>query len=98
MIGALFAGVLAAAVAQSLGYMPAVGEAELSLDAYREVLTGEEVLSSLGLTFYVAGSSTAISTVLAVLAALALRRASGRVSSVVFQLPITIPHLVAAVA
>ena len=97
VIGVLFAGGLAAAVAQSLGYMPAVGETELSLDAYREVLTGEEFLSSLGLTFYVAGSSTAISTVLAVLAALALRRSSGRISSVVFQLPITIPHLVAAV-
>ena len=97
VIGVLFAGGLAAAVAQSLGYMPAVGETELSLDAYREVLTGEEFLSSLGLTFYVAASSTAISTVLAVLAALALRRSSGRIPSVVFQLPITIPHLVAAV-
>ena len=97
VIGVLFAGGLAAAVAQSLGYMPALGETELSLDAYREVLTGEEFLSSLGLTFYVAASSTAISTVLAVLAALALRRSSGRISSVVFQLPITIPHLVAAV-
>ena len=97
VIGVLFAGGLAAAVAQSLGYMPALGETELSLDAYREVLTGEEFLSSLGLTFYVAASSTAISTVLAVLAALALRRSSGRIPSVVFQLPITIPHLVAAV-
>jgi len=35
--------------------------------------------------------------VLAVLAALALRRSRGRLSAVVFQLPITIPHLVAAV-
>ena len=34
---------------------------------------------------------------LAVLAALALRKSSGRISAVVFQLPITIPHLVAAV-
>jgi len=97
VIGVLFAGGLATAFIQSLGYMPAIGQTELSLDAYREILTGEEFLSSLALTFYVAGASTIISTVLAVLAALALRRSSGRVSSVVFQLPITIPHLVAAV-
>nr|MBA2512503.1 ABC transporter permease subunit [Rubrobacteraceae bacterium] len=49
------------------------------------------------LTLYVSGVSTGVATVLAVVAALALRRSSGRVSAVVFQLPITIPHLVAAV-
>jgi len=97
VIGLLFAGGLFTALAQSFGYMPAIGQTELSLDAYREVLTGEDFLASLALTLYVAGASTGISTVLAVLAALALRRSSGRVSSVVFQLPITIPHLVAAV-
>ena len=97
VIGVLFAGGIFTALVQSLGYMPAIGQTDLSLDAYREILTGDEFLSSLALTFYVAGASTGISTVLAVLAALALRRTGGRVSSVVFQLPITIPHLVAAV-
>lgn len=97
VIGVLFAGGLVTAFIQSLGYMPAIGQTDLSLAAYREVLTDEEFVSSLVLTFYVAGASTGISTVLAVLAALALRRTGGRVSSVVFQLPITIPHLVAAV-
>jgi putative spermidine/putrescine transport system permease protein len=97
VIGVLFAGGLFTALVQSLGYMPAIGQTTLGLDAYREVLTGEDFLDSLALTLYVAGASTGISTVLAVLAALALRRSSGRVSSVVFQLPITIPHLVAAV-
>jgi len=97
VIGVLFAGGLFTAVVQSFGYMPAIGQTDLSLDAYREVLTGEDFLDSLALTVYVAGASTGIATVLAVLAALALRRSSGRVSSVVFQLPITIPHLVAAV-
>ncbi len=97
VIGTLFAGGLFTAVVQSLGYMPAIGQTDLGLDAYREVLTGEDFLDSLALTVYVAGASTGIATVLAVLAALALRRSSGRVSSVVFQLPITIPHLVAAI-
>jgi putative spermidine/putrescine transport system permease protein len=97
VIGVLFAGGLFAAVVQSLGYLPAIGQTEISLDAYREVLTGEDFVDSFLLTTYVAAASTGISTVLAVLAALALRRAGGRLSAIVFQLPITIPHLVAAV-
>lgn len=97
VIGVLFVGGLVAALVQSLGYLPVLGMNEIGLDAYREVLTGEDFLDSLALTVYVAGASTLISTVLAVLAALALRRSSGRVSAILFQLPITIPHLVAAV-
>ena len=97
VIGVLFAGGLGAAFVQSLGYIPAIGMNEWSLDAYRQVLSDEDFLDSLALTLYVSGVSTGLSTVLAVLAALALRRSGGRVSAVVFQLPITIPHLVAAV-
>ncbi|CAN5625623.1 ABC transporter permease subunit [soil metagenome] len=97
VIGVLFSGGIIAALVQSLGYMPAVGQTEISFAAYREVLGDKDFLNSLLLTLYVAGASTGISTVLAVLAALALRSSSGRISAVVFQLPITIPHLVAAV-
>ncbi|MGI9050990.1 MAG: ABC transporter permease [Rubrobacteraceae bacterium] len=97
VIGVLFAGGLFAALIQSLGYFPAIGMTEINLDAYREVLTGEDFLNSLFLTVYVAGASTLSAAVLAVLAAMALRRSSGRLSAVIFQLPITIPHLVAAV-
>jgi putative spermidine/putrescine transport system permease protein len=97
VLGGLFAGGLYAALVQSLGYFPAIGMTEVNLDAYRQVLGSREFLDSLLLTFYVAGVSTVLATVLAVLAALALRHGSGRISSVVFQVPITIPHLVAAV-
>lgn len=97
VIGVLFGGGLVSAVIQSLGYLPAIGHTQISLDAYTEVLTSDDFLDSFLLTVYIAGTSTVISTVLAVLAALALRRGSGRLSTVVFQLPITIPHLVAAV-
>jgi putative spermidine/putrescine transport system permease protein len=97
VIGVLFSGGIIAALVQSLGYMPAVGQTGISLAAYKEVLGDKDFLNSLILTLYVAGASTGISTVLAVLAALALRSSSGRISAVVFQLPITIPHLVAAV-
>ncbi len=97
VIGVLFVGGLFAALLQSLGYFPAIGMTEITLDAYREVLGSEDFLDSLLMTLYVAGASTLISTVLAVLAALALRHSTGRLSAAVFQLPITIPHLVAAV-
>jgi len=97
VLGVLFTGGLYAALVQSLGYLPAIGMTGMSFEAYREVLGREDFLDSLILTVYVAGVSTALATVLAMLAALALRRAPGRVSSVVFQVPITIPHLVAAV-
>jgi len=97
VIGILFAGGLVSAVVQSVGYMPAIGQTRVSLDTYREVLSGGDFLDSFLLTVYIAGVSTAVSTVLAVLAAMTLRRSSGRLSAVVFQLPITIPHLLAAV-
>ena len=97
VVGVLFAGGLSAAVIQSLGYLPAIGMTEPNLDAYREVLGSQGFVDSLLLTVYVAGASTAISTVHAVLAALALRNNAGRLSATVLQLPITIPHLVAAI-
>jgi putative spermidine/putrescine transport system permease protein len=97
VVGGLFVGGLFSAVVQSLGYLPAIGQTELGFDAYREVLTDRGFLDSLVLTVWVAGASTAISTVLAVLLALALRGSTGRLSTAVFQLPITVPHLVAAV-
>ena len=97
VLGVLFTGGLYATLIQSFGYLPAIGMTSMSFDAYREVLGREDFLDALLLTVYVAGVSTALATVLAVLAALALRHGPGRVSSVVFQVPITIPHLVAAV-
>ncbi len=97
VLGVLFIGGLYAALLQSLGYFPAIGMTEVSFEAYREVLGSKDFLDSLLLTVYVAGVSTVLATTLAVLAALALRHSPGRISSVVFQIPITIPHLVAAV-
>ncbi len=97
VIGTLFIGGLYAALVQSLGYFPATGQTEISLDAYREVLASGDFIDSLLLTVYIALASTVISTTLAVLGALALRRSSGTLSAVVFQIPITVPHLVAAV-
>jgi putative spermidine/putrescine transport system permease protein len=97
VLGVLFAGGLAAALVQSFGYLPAIGMTEPNLGAYRRVLGSEDFIDSLLLTVYVAGVSTVVSTVLAVAIALALRRTGGRLAAAIFELPITVPHLVAAV-
>ncbi len=97
VLGTLFVGGLMAALAQSLGYLPAVEMTEVNLDAYRQVLGSRWFLESLALTTYVAAVSTFVSTVLAVLAALALRRAPGRIGALLFQVPLAVPHLMAAV-
>jgi putative spermidine/putrescine transport system permease protein len=57
VIGVLFASGLFAAVVQSLGYMPAIGQTEISFGAYRDVLTDGDFLNSFLLTIYVAGAS-----------------------------------------
>lgn len=95
----LFGGGLAMALAQSLGYFPAIGQTELSLDAYRRVLGDPAFGRSLGLSLWIAVASSLISIVLAVGGALALRRPlrGQKVAAFIFQLPIPIPHLVGAI-
>jgi putative spermidine/putrescine transport system permease protein len=99
VIGGLFLGGLGLALGQSLGYLPLIGRTELSLQAYRHIFTQEAFYRSLWLTCWISLASTALSTGLAIAAALALRQAARgrRWLSFVFQLNIPIPHLVGAV-
>ncbi|MEM6281584.1 MAG: ABC transporter permease subunit [Chloroflexota bacterium] len=96
-IGALFYGVI-----QSLGWNPRIGATTLSLDAYNNILFGEHARTfwrGLALNLWVSIASTAISAVLAIGAALLLRRTfiGKRVSTFLFQLNLPIPHVVAAI-
>lgn len=93
----LFGGGLLDGLLVSLGYFPVIGQTHLSLEAYRSVLYDPTFLDSLLATVYIAGTATLIATALAVAVALILRRGASRLATFVFQLPITIPHLVAAV-
>ncbi|MCA9970989.1 MAG: ABC transporter permease subunit [Anaerolineales bacterium] len=96
----LFGGGLLLALLQSLGYLPSLGRFELSLDAYRAIFARVDFRRSLLLTLWIAAASTAVSTTLAVLAALALRRPfrGRRLVTFLFQLNVPIPHLVGAIA
>ncbi|CAN5257231.1 ABC transporter permease subunit [soil metagenome] len=93
---ALFGGGLADALLQSFGWLPAAGLRELSFAAYARVLGDADFLYSLLLTGYIAGTSTIIATLLAIALALRLRKGARRLLSIL-QLPLVVPHLLAAV-
>ena len=93
--GALFLGLL-----QALGDTPSVMEKGLSTTHFKNILTDPGFLKSLGLTFYIAAFSTLLAATISIAAALALESLSGRFRWVhfIFQIPLTTPHLVVAVA
>lgn len=95
----LFGGGLALALLQSVGYVPAIGRTEFSLAAYHHVFSDPAFGRSLLLTLWIAGVSTAVSTLFALIAALTLRRAfRGRhIAAFIFQSNLPIPHLVGAI-
>jgi len=99
VIVVLFFGGLAIGVMRSLNYMPVIGLTEPNLDAYAAVFTSGEFLRSLALTFHIAFTSTVVSLVLAIGAALLLRRSfAGRAAvNFLFQLNLTVPHIIGAI-
>jgi putative spermidine/putrescine transport system permease protein len=100
MVVLLFGGGLALGLVQSLGYLPSAGMSELTLAHFKKVLADPDFFASLGLTFYIALTSTAIACGISVAAALAFNALAGRsrIIQFVFQIPLTVPHLVIAVA
>ena len=99
IIALLFVGGLVLGLMRSFNYMPVIGLTQPNFDAYIGILTSNEFYLSLGLTFYIAFTSTLLSCVLAVSAALALRRTvfGKTVVNFLFQLNLTVPHLVGAI-
>lgn len=98
LLGGLFLSALGLALVRSLRYMPAIGLTEPDLQAFVAVLGAPGFLASLGLSLWIAGASTVISAAIALGAALLLRQAfPGRtLIAVLFQLNLTVPHLVGA--
>lgn len=99
VIGALFLGGLAAGLMRSFNYMPVIGLTSPNVDAYAAVFTSGEFGRSFLLSFHISFTSTVLSSVLAVGAALLLRRNFiGRaIINFLFQLNLTVPHLVGAI-
>jgi len=96
----LFGGGFVLGIVQALGYLPGAGLGEWSLAHFARVLTDPDFLYSFLLTLYIAGASTAIAAGISIPAALGLASLSerSRVIHFVFQMPLTVPHLVIAIA
>ncbi len=95
----LFLGGLAVGLMRSLGYMPVIGLTEPNLDAYAAIFTSPQFYRSFLLTFHIAFTSTVLSALIAIGAALLLRRTfvGKRAITFLFQLNLTVPHLVGAI-
>jgi len=99
IIGVLFFGGLLIGIMRSLNYMPVIGLTQPNFDAYISIFTSREFYLSFLLTFHISFTSTVLSSILAIGAALLLRRQFlGRaVVNFLFQLNLTVPHLVGAI-
>lgn len=98
VIGLLFVGGVVVGLGQSLDYMPIVGLTTLTARHYINILTDADFYTALLLTLYIALTSTVLAMGLAVMAAMGLRHrfAGSRIVTFIFQLPLPVPHLVAA--
>ena len=98
LLGGLFLAGLGLGLLRSLRYMPAIGLTEPDFAAYAAILSAPGFLASLFLSLWIAGASTLISAALAVAAALLLRETfpGRKLIGVLFQLNLTIPHVVGA--
>ena len=96
----LFGGGLFLGGLQSLGHLPAAGMTVFSLKHYANIIADPDFFKNLGLTLYISSVSTFIAAVISIVAAILLTkyRASRRLVDFVFQIPLTVPHLVIATA
>lgn len=87
------------ALLRSFNYMPVIGLTEPNLDAFVALFADRYFYSSLLLTLHISFFSTLISSVLAVVAALVLRKHfPGRTAfNFLFQLNLTVPHLIGGI-
>lgn len=99
LIGVLFFGGLTVGIMRSFNWMPVIGLTDPNLDAYHAVLSDPDFLRSFILTFHISFTSTLISAVIAIASALMLRRTFIGRSTInfLFQLNLTVPHIVGAV-
>ncbi|MGD8283045.1 MAG: ABC transporter permease subunit [Desulfobacterales bacterium] len=97
---ALFGGGLALGLIQSLGYLPAAGMDSLTVIHFTNVLGDPDFIDSLLLTLYISVTSTVVAALISIAMSLILVSVAekNRLVHFVFQIPLTVPHLVIAVA
>ncbi|MGD8972615.1 MAG: ABC transporter permease subunit [Desulfobacterales bacterium] len=100
VVMALFGGGLALGLIQSLGYLPAAGMDSLTVIHFTNVLGDPDFIDSLLLTLYISVTSTVVAALISIAMSLILVSVAekNRLVHFVFQIPLTVPHLVIAVA
>lgn len=88
---------VAVVLMQSLGWIPAFGLTELSLEYYSEILTDSDFLSSLSVSLRVSIISTVIAAVLGVVICAAVISRGKSAFPFIVRFPILVPHAVVAV-
>jgi putative spermidine/putrescine transport system permease protein len=96
----LFGGGLLLGLIQSLGYLPAAGFNKLSLQHFSNILTDRGFIESLSVTLNISILATVVAASASVFLALALSAmaSENRLLQFIFQIPLTVPHLVVGVA
>ncbi len=83
------------AIAESVGYISTIGQAEVSLQAYRSVLfESSEFWVSLGFSLWISVASTAISSVIALVLAVWLAGRKSNSDTLALNWNLAFPHLV----
>jgi putative spermidine/putrescine transport system permease protein len=103
LVGFLFGASVVYGVGQSLGYLPFIGQTQVSLDAYRSVLmgsgaAGREFWVSLPFSLWVSGVSTFLAAVGALFVALLVQRRGTAGGLTALNLNLGFPHLVWAIS
>ncbi len=96
----LFGGGLLLGLFQALGYPPLSAGSTSGLGHFQQVLGDADFPRSLGLTLYIAGTSTVVAALLSLVLALALVNwaARSRLIHFLLQIPLAVPHLVIAIS
>lgn len=96
----LFGGGLILGGMQSFGYLPAAGMDRYTLSHFSNILLDPDFIRSLLLTLYISVVSTALAAACSVGIAVLLANISKtrRIVDFIFQIPLTVPHLVVAIA
>lgn len=96
----LFGGGLTIGILQALGYQPLTGLSNLTIQHFSTILSDPDFRTSIGLTFYIALSSTLIAGIISICLALSIHRWATNNSTIHFilQIPLAAPHLVIGIA
>jgi putative spermidine/putrescine transport system permease protein len=99
LLGGIFLAALGLTLLRSFRYMPAIGLTHPDLAAYAAILASPGFLRSLALSLWIAMASTLLAAGLALGSALLLRQVfpGRRVIAFLFQLNLTVPHIVGAI-